>query len=174
MEEILKVVSVIKNDILGLDNEGEKEVQTEKIVNSDGCSSKGFLKSVSSVKKGVIHHKDAAQVVNSDDILKKLDDPVPVVNSGRVLQKDQQTLTGSIASKGPTKLLLIMSPLESPQKGTLKYVSEDADMAALCVLGTLEGHANISTSYFPNDRENNKHIAIGGDVLGEEPKPLLH
>jgi len=45
-------------------------------------------------------------------------------------------------------------------------------MAALSVVGTLEGHANISTSCFPNDRANDKHIAIGGDVLGEQSKPV--
>jgi len=167
----LKVVSVIRNDILGLDDEGEKEVLTEKHVNSQASSSKGLHKSVTSVS--VIPHKDAAQFAKSDGLLKKPDEPVPVLNSGRVLQNDQQISSGSIASKGPTKLLLIMSPIKSPQKSPLKYVSEEADMAAHCIEGSLEGHANISTSCFPNDRANDKHIAIGGDVLGEQTKSLM-
>jgi len=116
IEEVMKIVSVIKNDILGL-NDGKKEVLPEKHVNSQGIISKGLLKSVTAFKKGLIPRKDAAH-----GVLKKLDDLVPVVCSGRVLQKDQQIPAGSIVSKGPTKSLLIMSPLISPQQSPLKYV----------------------------------------------------
>jgi len=91
---------------------------------------------------------------------------VPIVSSGSVLQKDQQNPTGSNVSVGPLKLPLIMSPL--------KCVLEDSKMAAYCVEGTLEGHGNVLTSCSPNDQGNDKHVAIGGDVLGEHTKPLLH
>jgi len=153
-DEIVKLVSSFKNDILGLENEDEKWLKNEKRRNSKQNStkrwalSKWWRKPGISIKKITVNpvnpHKDAqgdakfTAGVGQEDLIS--------VCSSRGVSQKKQIATGSGALKGNSLLN------KSPEKYRLVY----SQMAANAAEGeTLEGQANISTTTcFPNGSFN--------------------